>query len=173
MKFEKDKLEIKPLTPEFRKKNLKILNSVIKESHFLARRNEITKKENEQFIEYYTKLPNTIYLIALYKGKLIGNICALPRPEDLLSHIVAIGYLVDSKYRGNGVCSALMENLIAEAKNREGIKIMIAEVAADNVPSQNILKKYEFNELRRLKDGMMKKEKGEGFVDLLSFSKHF
>ncbi|MFX1394259.1 MAG: GNAT family N-acetyltransferase [Promethearchaeota archaeon] len=166
----KKELEIKPLTKEYYDENLKFLNSVIRESHFLARRNEISHEESLQFIDTYFNHPNTIYLIALHKHKVIGHISSLPRLEDLLEHIVNIGYLVHPDYRKKGVASILMENLIFSAKRTDGIKIMVAEVAADNKGSINLLKKYGFKEFGRLIKAFKKID--ENFVDLLYFSIH-
>ena len=168
--FNIEELEIQPLTTEYYDENLQLLNSVIRESHFLARKNEISDEESMQFIDTYFEHPNTIYLIALYKQILIGHISSLPRLEDRLSHIVNIGYIVHSNFRKNGVASMLMENLIIETKQKKNIKIMVAEVAADNIASINLLKKYSFNEFGRLFNGLMKKD--EYFVDFLYFSKY-
>jgi len=164
----KKELEIKPLTKKYYDDNLKLLNSVIKESHFLARRHKISYEESLQFIDTYFKHPNTIYLVALHKQKLVGHISSLPRLEDLLDHIVNIGYLVHPNYRKKGVASSLMEKLIFAAKQTNSIKIMVAEVAADNNASINLLKKYGFKEFGRLINGF--KIIDENFVDLLYFS---
>ena len=168
--FSKKELKIKPITKKYYKENLTLLNSVIRESYFLARKNEISYEESEQFIDTYFNHPNTIYLIALYKRKLIGHISSLPRFEDLLSHIVNIGYIVHSDYRKKGVASMLMKNLIFKAKQKNSIKIMVAEVAADNIASINLLKKYDFKEFGCLINGFMKKD--DEFVDFLYFSMH-
>jgi len=66
MDFNIEDLEIKPITPTYYKENLELLNTVIKESHFLARINEISFQQSQEFMGYYLKFPNTIYLIALY-----------------------------------------------------------------------------------------------------------
>ena len=169
--FSKKELKIKPITKKYYEENLTLLNSVIRESHFLARKKEISYEDSEQFLDTSLYHPNTIYLIALYRGKLIGHISSLPRFEDLLSHIVNIGYIVHSDYRKKGVASRLMENLITEArKKKKSIKILIAEVAADNIASINLLKKYDFKEFGHLFNGFMKKD--DEFVDFLYFSKH-
>ncbi|MFX0187185.1 MAG: GNAT family N-acetyltransferase [Candidatus Hodarchaeota archaeon] len=168
--FNIEDLEIQPLTTKYYDENLDLLNSVIRESHFLAQKNEISNEESRQFIDTYFEHPNTIYLIALYKQKLIGHISSIPRSEGRLSHIVNIGYIVHSNFRKKGVASRLMENLIIEAKEKSTIKIMVAEVAADNIASINLLKKYDFNEFGCLFNGLMKKE--EEFVDFLYFSKY-
>ena len=168
--FKKKELEIKPLTPEYYDKNLKLLNATIKESHFLARDKEVSYEEGQAFIDTYIDHPSTVYLIALYDGKLIGHMFAIPRFEDLLLHTVIIGYLVHFDYRRKSIGSMLMERILDEVRKKGNIKILTAEVASDNIASQKLLIKYGFKEFGRLLDGLMLKN--NDYVDLLSFSKH-
>ncbi|TFG03148.1 MAG: GNAT family N-acetyltransferase [Promethearchaeota archaeon] len=170
MNFNLNQLKIKPLTPEYYDQNLELLNSGISENHFLARMNPVTKEESMGFVDHFSQFSNTIYLIATLKDKLVGHIFALPRIEELLSHIVNIGYLVHVDYRKIGVCSKLMDALIEEARRKRNIRIMIAEVAEDNEASINVLKKFGFTEFGKVRRGFMKKN--EEFIDLLYFSKH-
>jgi RimJ/RimL family protein N-acetyltransferase len=168
--FNLEELRIEPLNPKYYNENLELMNSVILESHFLARINEVTKEESNGFIEHFFQLPNAIYLIAIYNNQLIGHIYAIPRVEELIRHIVYIGYLVKDSYRNKGICSRLIENLIEKAREKKEIKIMVAEVAEDNNASTGLLKKYGFEEFGRIKNGFMKKNKE--FLDFLYFSKH-
>ncbi|GAH39602.1 unnamed protein product [marine sediment metagenome] len=87
-----------------------------------------------------------------------------------MCHTVIIGYLVHSDYRLKGVGSILMERLLDEVRKIGNIKILTAEVAADNIASQKLLMKYDFKEFGRLLNGLM--IKNNEYVDLLSFSKH-
>ena len=168
--FDRDQLIITRILPEYYEANLDLLNVTIRESHFLARRNEISLEESNYFMKNVLNYPNTIYLIALYLDKVIGHISAIPRFEDLLEHVLNIGYLVHRDFRGKQVGTRLMEQLIIEAKTQGRVKILVAEVAEDNLVSISLLKKFKFTEFGRLPCGMMKKD--ESFVDLLYYSKH-
>ena len=168
--FNKTDLEIKPPSPEYYDENLKLLNKTIKESHFLAQEKEVSYEEAQALIDTYLDHPSTVYLIVLYNDKLIGHMFCIPRFEDLLLHTVIVGYLVHSDYRKKGVGSLLMERLLLEIKKKDEIKILTAEIADDNIASQELLKKYGFKEFGRLTNGMIIKRKK--YVDLLSFSKH-
>jgi RimJ/RimL family protein N-acetyltransferase len=168
--FNKKDLEIKPISPEYYDENLELLNTTIKESHFLARDKDVSYEEGQAFIDTYLDHPNTIYLIALHNGKLIGHMFCIPRFEDLLLHTVIVGYLVHSDYRKQDIGSILMERLLNDVKKNGDIKILTAEVASDNVASQKLLMKYDFKEFGRLKNGLM--IKSNEYVDLISFSKH-
>jgi RimJ/RimL family protein N-acetyltransferase len=170
MKFNLEDVKINPLTEKYYKQNIDLMNEIAHESHFLARSEDLSYGDNLRFIDTYFGHPNTIYLVAVYQEILIGHILSLPRFEDLLNHLVSIGYLVHKKYRKNGAGSKLMESLIFEIRKRGNIKILCAEVASDNIASQNLLKKYNFKEYGRLKDGLM--TKNNEFVDLYYFSKY-
>ena len=58
MKFKKEDLKIKPITKKYYEENLTLLNSVIRESHFLARKKEISYEESEQFLDTYFNHPS-------------------------------------------------------------------------------------------------------------------
>ena len=169
MKFNLKLVKVKPLTLEYYKENLELLNNIIKESHYLARNKEISEEENQDFIDVFLDNQNATYLIALYNEKLIGNIASLPRFEDLLSHITSIGYIVHPDYRLKRVATLLIERLLEEIKKKGFIKILTAEVALDNIASIKLLKKFGFEEYGRIKNGL--KVGTNNYIDLLSFSR--
>lgn len=77
---------------------------------------------------------------------------------------------MSSEYRNKGVGASLIEHLIKEATKKKNVKIMIAEVASDNVASQNLLKKYKFKEFGNITNGF--KRKDHSFIHLLYFSRY-
>ncbi len=145
MHFNIEDLEIKSITPLYYKQNLELLNTIIKESHYSARIKEISNDQSQEFMDYILNFLNSTYLIALYDEMIIGHIFALPQVEELIGHIVNIGYNVKSEYKDKGVGSMLMEHLIIEANKKGNVKIMIAEVVLDNRASKNLVKKYNFH----------------------------
>ncbi|MBD3255317.1 MAG: GNAT family N-acetyltransferase [Candidatus Lokiarchaeota archaeon] len=171
MDFNTENILIRPITEEYYQENLDLLNSIIMESHFLARKNKITLEESEDFFETYLSYPGTLYLIAIYNDKVVGHISCLPRFEELLNHIANIGYIVHKDFRKKGIASMLMKELISRTIKINRIKIFIAEVAKDNIASVKLLKKYSFRKCGKIKDGMSR-DKDE-YVDLLQFSKQF
>ena len=160
---------IKPLEKDDYEDNLNLINSIIKESHFLARSKEINSEESKVFIRTYIDHPLTIYLCAFYERELIGHAYCLPRNEDLLEHIVIIGYAVKKNYRNFGICTLLLNKLILELQKKNRFIIMVAEVAEDNIASIKLLKKFNFKKLSILEKGMIKQDKS--FIALLSFSR--
>lgn len=162
-------IRIAPLTPEYYDSNLRLLNTAVQESHFLARRREILREEGERFMETYRGNPNFLYLVALKGAEVVGHAFALPRIEDMIGHIANIGYLVARPHRGQGLCSTMIETLISEAKDRTGLEILFAEVAEDNVVSLAVLRKFRFTEIGRLRRGL-KKETGD-YLDLILHSR--
>jgi RimJ/RimL family protein N-acetyltransferase len=169
MEFKPSLLKIVPLTSEYYDENLVLLNSIIKESHYLVRNKEITQEEADKFIETYAYDPKWVYLLSIYDGKVIGHASALPRQEERVSHIAVIGYIVHPKFRRKGVATNLMKSLISEATNK-GLKILIAEVVEDNIPSLNILKKFCFEIYGRIENGVEIEK--EEYLDLVLLSNY-
>ncbi len=162
-------LRIIPIQEEYYEENLKLLNSVIKESDFLARKSAITLEETKQFFDTYLNNLSTLYLIALYKNIVIGHTSCIPRSEELLNHVANIGYLIHMDYRKKGVGSLLLEELLIKAKEKRRLRVLIAEVAKDNLPSIKLLKKFQFHQSGKIENGMLRMT-GK-YVDLLQFSK--
>jgi ribosomal protein S18 acetylase RimI-like enzyme len=63
-----------------------------------------------------------------------------------------------------------MQQLISKVNKNKKVKIMFAEVASDNIASQNLLRKYNFEEIGKLYNEFMRKN--HTFIDLLYFSKY-
>ncbi len=163
---------IKQLTPPFYEKNRHLINLIIKESYFLARKSEISKEESDAFLKDILPNKNTIYLIAenkQFKQEVIGHILALPRSEQLLSHVASIGFVVHPKDRRKGIGSSLIEHLIQTILETTTLEVLTAEVIADNKPSILLLKKFQFKEMGRLEQGV--KLVNNDYRDLIQFTK--
>ncbi|WP_297437600.1 ribosomal protein S18-alanine N-acetyltransferase [Thermococcus sp.] len=113
---------------------------------------EIVRIERASFREQYPRgvflvflenNPDT-FLVAEYNGRIIGYVMAYLRP-DLEGHIMSIA--VDSAYRGNGIGSALLTEVIERLAAR-GAKWIGLEVRVSN---QNAIKLYERFGFRRIK----------------------
>ncbi len=113
---------------------------------------EIVRIERASFREQYPRgvflvflenNPDT-FLVAEYNGRIIGYVMAYLRP-DLEGHIMSIA--VDPAYRGNGIGSALLTEVIERLAAR-GAKWIGLEVRVSN---QNAIKLYERFGFRRIK----------------------
>ncbi|QDA32080.1 ribosomal-protein-alanine N-acetyltransferase [Thermococcus indicus] len=113
---------------------------------------EVMRIERESFREDYPRgvflvflenNPDT-FLVAEYNGKVIGYVMGYLRP-DLEGHIMSIA--VDPAYRGNGIGSALLTEVIERLINR-GARYIGLEVRVSN---ENAIKLYERFGFRRIK----------------------
>ncbi|MHA1804648.1 MAG: GNAT family N-acetyltransferase [Promethearchaeota archaeon] len=170
MVFNHESLKIIPITEKYYEENLNLLNSVIIESDFLARNTLLTFQDTMNFFKTILPLPGMLYLIALYHDTLIGHVSCIPRSEEKLSHVANIGYIVHANYRKKGVGSCLMEELIKRVKEKNVIKILMAEVAIENVASIKLLEKFQFKKSGQIVKGMLKKP--GAFLDILLYAKY-
>ena len=138
----KSQIKIKYITEEEILENLKLLNLIIKEGHFLALRREISEHEAHEFFNFWVESELSIYLVAKYQGKIIGHISNRPREEDRLNHVGSLGYLVHPDYRKLGIGSILIEEILKLSPER-GFEIITAEISDDNIASINLLKKFK------------------------------
>ncbi|MHA1268312.1 MAG: GNAT family N-acetyltransferase [Candidatus Helarchaeota archaeon] len=169
MIYDKSKLEITPLTKDDIFENLELLNQIIKENHFLASRREISEVDALDFYNYWVKSDLGIYLVAKYEKKIIGHISNRPREEDRLSHIGYVGYLVHPDFRKLGIGTNMLQKVI-EYSLKKGFEILVCEVSHDNNASLALLRKFQFQEFGRLKNGL--KVNDGNYRDIILLSKH-
>ncbi|WP_297464290.1 ribosomal protein S18-alanine N-acetyltransferase [Thermococcus sp.] len=95
------------------------------------------------FLTFLENNPET-FLVAEYGGRVIGYVMAYLRP-DLEGHIMSIA--VDPSYRGNGIGSALLTEVIERLINR-GARYIGLEVRVSN---ERAIKLYESLGFRKIK----------------------
>lgn len=115
---------------------------------------EIVRIERASFREQYPRgvfliflenNPDT-FLVAEYNGRVIGYVMAYLRP-DLEGHIMSIA--VDPKYRGKGVGSALLSEVIERLAAR-GAKWIGLEVRVSNQNAINLYERFGFKRIKRV-----------------------
>lgn len=84
-------------------------------------------------------------LTACWEGKPVGMAALWLMPYRKVAHQTQFGMIVDEKYRGKGVGSILLNNLIHMAKEKFGIELLHLEVYTDN-PAYHLYKKFGFRE---------------------------
>ncbi len=161
-------IQIVPITRPYYQKNLDFMNAEIERTYFLARSNPISKEESKNFFEFLEYSQNTIYLIALQHGKIVGNIFSMPRTEDLLTHNAQIGYQVDYHFHNRGIGTKMMGELIRRCKKSK-IESLIAEVVQENAASISLLRKFQFEHIGKIIKGV--KLSDTEYQDLLMFQR--
>lgn len=102
----------------------------------------ITVEEERQFLEKKNADSRGMMLTVWEDGKIIANahIEALPRR---LSHRAELGITVLKEAWGRGIGTALMERLIAHARE-QGIEIIELNVRRDNIRAIRLYEKFGF-----------------------------
>ncbi|WP_297421326.1 ribosomal protein S18-alanine N-acetyltransferase [Thermococcus sp.] len=115
---------------------------------------EVVRIERESFNEEYPRgvflafLENnpSTFLVAEYNGRIIGYVMGYLRP-DMEGHIMSIA--VDPKYRGNGIGSALLNEVIERLVN-EGARYIGLEVRVSNENAIRLYESFGFRKIKRI-----------------------
>lgn len=83
--------------------------------------------------------PNAIYMIAVYKDKIVGN-CGV---RNILGEGEITNVAVSQAYRGLGISKMMMLRLMAEGK-RSGIEAFTLEVRKSNIPAIRLYESLGF-----------------------------
>ncbi|MCI9666116.1 MAG: GNAT family N-acetyltransferase [Angelakisella sp.] len=104
-----------------------------------------TVEEETAFLEKNAASPRSIMLLAKEDGEIIGDghIEAFSRR---LSHRAGLGITVRKKAWGRGVGTALMERLIAHAREQE-LEIIELQVRSDNLRAIRLYEKFGFQKI--------------------------
>jgi len=97
------------------------------------------------FLAFLENNPNT-FLVAEYNGRIIGYVMGYLRP-DLEGHIMSIA--VDPDYRGNGIGSALLTEVIERLIN-EGARYIGLEVRVSNENAIRLYESFGFRKIKRV-----------------------
>lgn len=91
-----------------------------------------TLDDQRQMIRRFAQETNSLYLVAVGDGQIIGEINCKGGERRATRHIALIGIFVDAAWRGKGVGSALMKEAIAWARANEIITRLELLVYARN-----------------------------------------
>ena len=97
------------------------------------------------FLVFLENNPDT-FLVAEYNGRVIGYVMGYLRP-DLEGHIMSIA--VDPAYRGNGIGSALLTEVI-ERLIKKGARYIGLEVRVSNEKAIRLYERFGFKRIKRV-----------------------
>ena len=150
--IETERLILHPLTHNQLLKYIANDNSLEQELQLLPSEKKIStelKGALEQTIlpNVHNKDKNYLYntlwaLISKADRKLIGDLCFVGEPDA--NGEIEIGYGTYEAFRGKGFMTEAVARIIEWAKQQEGVKIITASSAVDNVASYAILEKNNF-----------------------------
>ncbi len=111
-----------------------------------------TIEEEEKWIQSFLDQENSILLVAVYKGQIIGNIDISGLQRKIMYHTARLGMGMLSEWRNLGVGSALLSNAIEWARSNSPLEIIYLEAYANNNAGLALYKKYGFAESGKRKD---------------------
>lgn len=125
---------------------LEFLKTTCEETKFLAKEPEeitLTLDEERQFINNQNSSKSNLMLLGFLDGEYVGNCSFMGRTHCRYQHRVSMGIALYQRYTGMGIGKAMIEKLLAIAKEK-GIEQMELEVVADNERAISLYKKMGF-----------------------------
>lgn len=126
---------------------LEYLGRVCGESRFLLREPDelaFTVESEGEFLENYERSVDSLMLVALSDGRLIGNASFSPvSTARRMKHRATVGIAVFEEYCGRGIGEELMSVLIEKAREA-GYEIMELDVYAGNERGIGLYEKMGF-----------------------------
>ncbi len=102
-----------------------------------------TVEEEESFIQSHSNSENCYALVAVLNGRIIGNLSFQGGGRNRIAHCGEFGVSVLKEFWGNGIASALIENMLEWSKTSPITKINL-RVKEDNTNAIDLYKKFGF-----------------------------
>ncbi|MEO8609574.1 MAG: GNAT family N-acetyltransferase [Chloroflexota bacterium] len=103
-----------------------------------------TLEEERKLIADYANAPNSIYLVAEVEGLIIGNCTGRGGRRLASGGSVGVGIAVHADWRGKGVGTALLRNLIGWAQRTGAIWRIELDVFTHNAQAIHVYQKLGF-----------------------------
>jgi RimJ/RimL family protein N-acetyltransferase len=103
-----------------------------------------TLDEERKLIVDYANMPNSIYLVAEAEGLIIGSCTGRGGRRIASSGTIGVGISVHADWRGKGVGTALVRNLIGWAQRTGVIWRIELDVFTDNANAIHVYQKLGF-----------------------------
>jgi ribosomal protein S18 acetylase RimI-like enzyme len=149
------------------------INKLSKEKTYVILQGEIKSKDSER-----KRLKNNIKAILenksvvkfiFHKNELIG-ICSIELRSGAKEHVGGFGLSIDKKYRGQGLGSLLMDEVLIESKKKlKKMKYIYLEVFAENIAAIKLYEKKGFVKCGLFPNGL--KRKGKFVDEVMMFKK--
>ena len=105
----------------------------------------------KEWIQTLNDQKNSLLLLAIHDGKIIGNISVNGSQRNMAAHTACIGIGLLREWRNKGVGSILFNSVIEWAKKNSQLEILWLETYATNKEGMTLYKKYGFEQ-----DGIQK-----------------
>lgn len=111
-----------------------------------------TIEEEEKWIQSYLDNKNSLLLLAVHQGNIIGNINFTGLQQQIMYHTARLGMGMLANWQGIGVGSALLSNALQWAKKNSPLEIIYLEVYANNNAGLVLYRKNGFEESGKRKE---------------------
>jgi RimJ/RimL family protein N-acetyltransferase len=145
------------------KQALIYVNKLSKEKTYVIFQGEIvSEKSNKEWLKNNIKTikeDKSIVKFLFHKDQLIG-ICNIGLRSGAKEHIGSFGISIDKKYRGKGLGSLLMDEVLNESiKKLKKMKYIYLEVFAENIAAIKLYEKKGFVRCGLFTNGLKRKGK--------------
>jgi len=152
---------IRSVEPGDAKELMDYVNELVEEEvPILKDRKVELGKEQEYVAEVLAKVAKgTMVYIVVEDGETIAGAAQVEVDKFRASHVGTFGVSLRSKYRGDGIGTALSVVTIEQAMEKLGVELMVLDVFANNDPGLGLYKKIGFAECGKIPGGVKYKGK--------------
>lgn len=125
------------------------VKTYLNDSEYIPKSSEefnLTIEQEQQWIQSLNESPNSLLLVAVYDGNIIGNIDITGSGRKMMAHTAVIGMGMLQEWRNCGLGSALMEAGITWAKSNAILEILWLQVYLQNQLGLGLYRKMNFIE---------------------------
>lgn len=136
------------------------------ETRFLVKEPEeitLTLEQEKEFINKNNDSENNLLIIGFLDGEYVGNCSLMGNNPSRYRHRASIGIALFQKYTGMGIGRAMIEKLVAVAREK-GLEQIELEVVADNERAIALYKKMGFEIYGTMPNNM--KYKDDTYADV-------
>lgn len=109
-----------------------------------------TLAEEEQLLSNYLTRSNSLFLVAEFEGKIVGNINVDGSQRQILRHTAVFGMGMLKEWQSVGLGTAILQAAINWAKSTSELEILLLQVYAENESGLALYRKLGFVENGRI-----------------------
>lgn len=134
---------------------IQVMKDILHDTEFLLMEEEefnMTLEEETQWLKAFEHTPTSIYLVATYNGKIVGNLGIVGNQLKKQAHTASLGISLLKEWQNIGLGRALMQQAIDWAKEKTDLEILWLEVFSHNIHAYSLYEKLGFKEEGRLRN---------------------
>ncbi len=130
-----------------------VVKEYVEESEFIPyaeNEYQLSLEDETKWIESFHQVPNSLLLLALVDGKIVGNITLTGNKRKQLQHTAIVGLGMLKPFRGKGLGRLLFEAAIGWAKDDSGLESLTLELNEANEVGRKLYESLGFIQVGRL-----------------------